>query len=452
MTPSDSGAAGTGGELGAPGPATARCLIGRYYLDIGRPSGTLISLTDGPRVDSRQLAQAIAKTEQDERQNRQDRRAAAPDTVEAATEEASAVTAKVERAVELFTELAEGRTDPKALSDEVSALMDLLQRLDRDHRWDDALRVARALAGLLALMMRWIELLRSLRIALRAAEQLGDSDAAAWALHELGTVHLAAEKLLSAEQLLDRARELRLQLGDRRALAATDHNLQCLCQLMRQLMREGRLVQRKGLFERLGQRPTMVLIAGALLLGAAGVASAIVVGSSSNGASHASGSSQTSNSARRSNPARHGSTASSPATITAAPTTAAPTTVKPGETHSGSGVPAPLPAQLSASSLQFSEQETGTESSSQDVTATNVGHVPIALGNVTVSKDFKIVRDCSGQTVKPQAECTVSVVFAPQGSASREGEPRTGTLTFSDDGTGKQQTVALSGTTATRIR
>ena len=445
MTPSDSGAAGTGGELGAPGTATARCLIGRYYLDIGRPSGTLISLTDGPRVDSRQLAQAIAKTEQDERQNRPDRRAAAADTVEAATDEASAVTAKVDRAVELFTELAEGRTDAKALSGEVSALIDLLQRLDRDHRWDDALRVARALAGLLALMMRWIELLRSLRIALRAAEQLGDSDAAAWALHELGTVHLAAEKLSSAEQLLGRARELRLQLGDRRGLAATDHNLQCLCQLMRQLMREGRLVQRKGLFERLGQRPAMVLIAGALLLGAAGVASAIVVGSSSNRASHASGSSQTTSSARRSNPARHRSTAASPKTITGAPTT-----LKPGETHSGSGVPAPLPARLSASSLEFSEQETSTESSSQDVTATNVGHVSITLGKVTVSGDFKIVRDCSGQTVKPQTECTVSVVFAPLGSASPEGEPRTGTLTFSDDGTGKQQTVALSGTAVTR--
>ena len=92
------------------------------------------------------------------------------------------MTSKVEHTLALLEDVASGRIDIDSLSAEADALLGLLQRLDRTKRWDDVLRVARCLATLLALLGRWIELLRSLRTALQAAELLGDPLSEAWAL------------------------------------------------------------------------------------------------------------------------------------------------------------------------------------------------------------------------------------------------------------------------------
>jgi hypothetical protein len=224
------------------GSSTRTVAVGRYILDVGAPPGTSISLPTEPReADSRPLARALKQGGADTKKKKK----ADVGSVADAVGDASELTAKAERAVALFNGVAEGRVlDPKQLSGEIDALLGVLERLDREGRWEEALRMARALSGLLALLMRWVELVRSLNVALHAAQRLGDWPAVAWAKHELGTLRLAVDDVSSAERELGEAREIRQRVGDRRGLAATDRNLQVLCRRLRQLVRDGRLPPR----------------------------------------------------------------------------------------------------------------------------------------------------------------------------------------------------------------
>jgi hypothetical protein len=246
--------------------------VGRYILEVGAPPGTSISLPAQPRDgDPRPLARALKQGGADGKHKKAD---AGP--LADAVDDASELTAKAEQAVALFNGLAEGKLlDPKQLSGEIDALLALLERLDREGRWEEALRLARALSGLLALLVRWAELVRSLNVALHAAQRLGDWPAVAWAKHELGTLQLAVEDVSGAERELGEAREIRQRIGDRRGLAATDRNLQVLCRKLRELVRDGRLAPRARAlrFLRFG---TPLAIAAVMLLLAGGVAGAVI--------------------------------------------------------------------------------------------------------------------------------------------------------------------------------
>jgi hypothetical protein len=258
--------------------------VGRFVLELGAPTGTSISPSAEPEhADTRSLARALKKAGADsDRQSkaggRRNRKSAAVDFFADSVDEASAATAGVERATALFRALAEGRVlDPSQLRGEIDALLDLVERFDREGRWREALRLARALSGLLALLMRWADLVRSLNISLRAARELGDASEMARSCHELGTLHLAAEDPAAAERVLGEAREIRARLGDSRGLAATDRNLQVLCRHLRQLVRDGKLVERGGALRNLW-RFRAVLALGVAMLLAGGVASAVVDG------------------------------------------------------------------------------------------------------------------------------------------------------------------------------
>jgi hypothetical protein len=259
---------GAASDSGADRSSVARRVTaGRYTLEVGDQAGTAIVPTS-PGGDPQLLTRAVAQTQKEENRKR-----AAPDVLEGAVEDASQVTSKIDRTVNLCTEIGTGSLDLKSISDEVDALVGLLQRLDRAGRWEEALRMARCLSMLLALAERWLALLRSLRIALHAAEQLGDATGKAWALHELGTLHVAAERHAEADRLLTEARELRRRCGDRHGLAMTDRNLQALCQTLRRLLHEP--VDGRGLNTIL-RRPALALLAAGLLLAAGGTAGAMI--------------------------------------------------------------------------------------------------------------------------------------------------------------------------------
>jgi hypothetical protein len=247
-------------------PIRPEVVVGRYVLVLGDPAGTAMVATTS-RDEPRTLARAIARA------RRQPPTGAA--SLEGTVEDASQTTSKAERAVRLFTEIAQGRLDPAAISDDVDALLGLLRRLDRDEHWGEALRVARSLAMLLALLKRWVELLQSLQVALSGAEQLGDAGGQAWGLHELGTLHLAAEKHADADRLLSQAHDLRERIGDRRGLAMTDRNLQILCRTLRARLHEP---SRRRALEQLLRRPVPALIFGILLLIVGGAAGAVIRG------------------------------------------------------------------------------------------------------------------------------------------------------------------------------
>ncbi len=218
--------------------ARGSLVVGGYLLEVGGAGGTLVRRgAERAGKDAEPLEQAL--------EGREPRGGA--DAVDDVVDDASEVTAKVERAVALGKGVAEGRAlNPEQLGLEVSTLLDLLERLDRRERWKETLRLARALANLLMLLRRWAELLRTLRAALRAGEKLGDVSVVAWAKHELGTLRLAAGGIEGAERDLHRARELRERIGDRRGLAATNRNLQVLCERLQEMLRNEELVRPRG--------------------------------------------------------------------------------------------------------------------------------------------------------------------------------------------------------------
>ena len=98
--------------------------------------------------------------------------------------------------------------------------------------------------------------------------------------------------------------------------------------------------------------------------------------------------------------------------------------------------PATLPA--------FPATQVSATSAAQTVTITNTGNAALTFGAqaIGVSNDFSQTNTCNGTSVAVNATCAISVVFAPSGTANN---PRTGTLTITDNAPNSPQTVALSG-------
>jgi uncharacterized membrane protein YgcG len=250
--------------------------VGSYVLQLGEAGGTIVTEGEGAaRAEIEPLRRALEEAGADAPAHH-------PDVADE-VDEAAEATAKVEKAVALCKGVTEGHLlDPAQLGLEVGALLDCLERLDRKKQHKKSLRMARALATLLMLLKRWADLLQTLRITLRAGEELGDLEAVGWARHELGSLRLAAGDVEGADRDLRQAREIREQIGDRRELATTNRNLNVLCNQLRAMLRNEELVRSGGR----GRRPSLrYLLAGATLaafLFAGGVAAGMVANGDDN--------------------------------------------------------------------------------------------------------------------------------------------------------------------------
>ena len=203
------------GERASRSPTVA---VGKYRLELGSGEGTFALYQPRAELERARALQAALSAAADEPLEE------AADRFEAFLGDAAGVTERGERAVRLFTEVAAGSLDPRAISDEVDAMLALLGRLDREGRHKEALRLARDLAALLALLLRWLDLVRSLQLALATARRLGEPELQAWALHELGSLHLAAGDAATAAKELEQAVALK-ELAGSAARCASRHNL-----------------------------------------------------------------------------------------------------------------------------------------------------------------------------------------------------------------------------------
>jgi hypothetical protein len=248
-----------------------RVKVGSYVLVVGDPAGMEIKAIAGQaaagQAKSGPLEQAIAQADREPEPPR-----TGADRLEDAVDDAAEVTSKIELALSLFTQIVQG-IDPVDIGGDLEALLDLLERLDREERWKEALQVARALVKLLVLLERWLQLLQSLRTALRAAKRFEDRAAQAWALHEQGTLYLVAEKHADADTLLSEAHDLRYGLDDTHGLTITDHNLQVLCETLRARLHP---TSPRGWLKRIVERPVAALILAMSLLLLGGVAGAVI--------------------------------------------------------------------------------------------------------------------------------------------------------------------------------
>ncbi len=94
---------------------------------------------------------------------------------------------------------------------------------------------------------------------------------------------------------------------------------------------------------------------------------------------------------------------------------------------------------LSATSLSFAEQATGTSSAPQSVNLTNSGSTAITGVSVSVSGDFTQTNTC-GASVAAGATCMIAVVFTPTAVGTRPGA-----ITISDSAADSPQSVSLGG-------
>ena len=192
--------------------------VGAYVLEVGADCRSFSRFAPRPeKENARALADAFEESERDDL-------SAPVAALEELDERAADVTDKIEHAHALLKDVLSGRFDRAFVMREIDGLLGLSERLDRDGRYEEQVRLARALHGLLATMFRWLDLIRMLRRALRSAKASNDQAGQAWALHELGTLHLSAGDTETAERLLRDA--LR---GERRLDAVgsctTRHNL-----------------------------------------------------------------------------------------------------------------------------------------------------------------------------------------------------------------------------------
>jgi PKD repeat protein len=273
------------GDESSSGPrssTTGRIAFGDCTLEVGDAAGSTLALAS-TQGDSTEGTLALSPTQGDSRAlrravaRRTKRKQRTPsEEIETAVENASEVTSKIEDAIGLLEDVASGSIGMESLGNQADTLLGLLGRLNRTKRWDDVLRVARCLATLLALLGRWIELLRSLRTALQAAEQLEAPLSEAWVLHEQGTLHLLAGRHADADSQLGKAREIRERFSSR-DITATNNNLQVLCQMLRRLTHRGPI---QRMLDRLARRPLLALTVAVTLLAVGGAGGAVLAHSS----------------------------------------------------------------------------------------------------------------------------------------------------------------------------
>lgn len=116
---------------------------------------------------------------------------------------------------------------------------------------------------------------------------------------------------------------------------------------------------------------------------------------------------------------------------------------------SGTGATPPTsPAvTLSAASLTFGSQNTGTTSATQDVTLTNSGTATLNITSTAVTgadaTDYARTSTCPA-ALAAGANCTISVAFSPTATGTR-----TAAVTIVDDAAGGPHSIGLTGTGAT---
>jgi hypothetical protein len=107
----------------------------------------------------------------------------------------------------------------------------------------------------------------------------------------------------------------------------------------------------------------------------------------------------------------------------------------------GSSGPGPAPsATLSDISLMFGTEDVATASQPLTLTITNSGNADLVVAGVRPSGQFQETDSCVG-TVKPAANCTITVSFTPSASGAASGM-----LTITDNAKDSPQTISLSGT------
>jgi hypothetical protein len=108
-------------------------------------------------------------------------------------------------------------------------------------------------------------------------------------------------------------------------------------------------------------------------------------------------------------------------------------------------VPAPLACPSSSTTLNFSNQLIGVASPPLSITITNCGSTDLHVSSVSINgsaaADFSVVGNtCTGVPVTPGSTCTLTLVFTPAASGTRQAN-----LVIIDDAASSPTTIGLVG-------
>jgi hypothetical protein len=269
-------------------------------------------------------------------------------------------------------------TEPYSLSESAELLQYLADWTFQSGQWQACLDLSRLVEGFLSLQGRWGKWQHILEQSLAAAQHLGDSAAEAWSLHQLGTQALGEGHFSLAETLLTRALHLRISLGDEAGAAVTRHNLGLL---LPPLISADDL----GFFKKLFRFRTALWAIGgtAMLTGAAIMVFPLIFGE------------------------------------------------KPEAM-----------LDLSATTLEFGEQQLATASQPRTITLENNSEIPVVLDSLVVSgndQDFSFTENCiSKSRLELEETCEVEIIFRPNTLGDRRAK-------IQISANGKNYVVQLSG-------
>jgi len=111
------------------------------------------------------------------------------------------------------------------ITDALHLLLSILEKNNREKRWNDVITLGRVVEKALIFEKRWSAWARVLELILNAARSLGNRSVQGWALHQLGTRDLCMGNIDPARQTLTQALKIREALGDKAGTAITRHNL-----------------------------------------------------------------------------------------------------------------------------------------------------------------------------------------------------------------------------------
>lgn len=130
-----------------------------------------------------------------------------------------------EQVITYFANWAERyKPQPKSLLLEIDAIVQIIDIAVKTSRWQDVLRLVKAVESSIALSRRWSLWEQVLQRGLQASQVEQDRVSEAWALHQLGTCALCLEDNARAVHYLTKAIQLRASFGDKIGVAVTRHN------------------------------------------------------------------------------------------------------------------------------------------------------------------------------------------------------------------------------------
>ncbi len=129
------------------------------------------------------------------------------------------------RVLEYFVQWIRQNPPLPDITDVLNLLLSLLEKADRDGRWEDVITLGRGVEKVLILQKRWQSWVQVLEWILKAAHAIGDRATQGWVLHQLGTRSLCLGELEPARQSLTQALNIREALGDKAGATVTQHNL-----------------------------------------------------------------------------------------------------------------------------------------------------------------------------------------------------------------------------------